>query len=292
MNDLKTITLDKARVESIVAKFAEAGNTAQEGFYDLVEYGAEVLGEHTDANGKVAKTARTLLMLAFETELLDKANLSKSYFAPAVTLAYGLASGSLSTAFDFVWDNFCDVGDNLDNSVVRGPLYSPSRLSACWGKLNQKKGRVIIEVTPDGLLVAGHPWHTLTIKELRNLNQGQEKDPRVEDIMKALLGNYDNLDKQPGSLMKTVDGLRDSNETLESENLEGLALRLQAFIEEERLTSNVAIADEEAKSASERADKMRDEAAEQREKLAESRTDVTDDDEERAELEATIDSES
>lgn len=271
MDDLNVINLDKARIDAIVAKFDKAGNTAQEGFYDLVEYSAEVLGQHTNDEGKVAKTARTLLMHAYEVELLDRANLSKSYFAPAITLAYNIASDALSTAFDYIWDNFLDVGKGREGAVTDGPLYSPSRLSALWGKLAQKKGKIMVEVTPEGLVVDGDLFHTLTIAQLRKLNKGEGKDPRVEDVFIGLLGDFENLDKKPGALAKMVEALRSTNEGLNSEDLEGLAMRTMAFIEDERCTSSIAIAQAEADTADAKVAAARKDAQERIGVLAEQR---------------------
>ena len=279
MKDLKVITLDEARIDAIVALYDKAGNTAQQGFEALVVYSAEVLGEHTNDEGKVAKSARTLLMHAYETDLLDRANLSKSYLAPALTLAYNIASDTLSTAFDHIMSNFCEVGKDFEDAVTDGALFTPARLAAGWGKLAQKKGTIIVEVTPEGLMFGGKPWHTLTIAEIKRLSDGKSKDPRIEDIFIGLLGNSDNLDKQPGAIVKLVEGVRTANEGLNSEDLEGLALRTIAFVEDERVSSSIAIAQAEADTATAKVDAARDASqerigvlAEERAKLAEAIT--------------------
>ena len=251
MDDLNQISLDDDRLDPIVDLFDAAGNTAQEGFQRLVEYGAEILASFRDSKGKVPRGLKTQLTTQFEVKLLDKANLSKSYLSPASAFAMMIANEEMSPAFEFIWENFLDVGLGLTNSVTSGPLYTPGRLNAIWGRLAAKQNSICV-VEADGLLIKKHPWHTLTVKQLQALNAGATKDPRVEDLIKAIFGNPENLEKQPGKVLKLVADLRKANETLESATLEGIATIIDEFVEEQRGNINVMLAEEEVASAAKR----------------------------------------
>jgi len=261
MQDLDTnITLSDESVAPIIAAASQGADFMQKAFQHMVVLGADKLAPYLqqtrDGSMKLVRGMKQKYRIALELKLLERVNLSKSYLTPASTLAAMVCEGSMSAAFEHIWDNFLETGDDLPGSVVSGPLYAPSRLNALWGKLAQKKGETPVEVTADGLMVEfdgkQRPWHTLTIAELGAANKGASSAPKVADIIKDLFGDPENLDKKKGKLLKLVEDIEEKNQTLESEALDGVCHTIRAFIEEQRDEVAITLAEAEVESAARR----------------------------------------
>jgi len=271
MKDFSNFKLNKERIDEVKDLFARGENEAQSAFKVLVSYIYDELEAHRDGS----KVAPRGLMAAMKQQMViegfgEKGTLSKSYLQPSFALASALHKGA-STVIEAIWDDFLATGEDLEGSVTRGPLFTPSRLNAAWGNLNAKGDNCHFRADMEGIIAetseGDRPWHTLNIADLKALNKSKDTGPKVVSTLMRVLGNPDNLEKKPGSLAKVVKTLRDDNEKLKSEVIGGFADRLDGIITDLRGDLAVSLAEAEV----ERAEQMKHEAQKKRLERAQNR---------------------
>jgi hypothetical protein len=251
MKDFTNFKANAERVADIRLSFDAGASEAQVAFKKLVTYVFDELEDHRDGD----KGAPRGLMTKLKDELViagfgEKGTLAKSYLNPAFTMASVIHYDKASICVLEVWENFLDVGAELEGSVTNGPLFTPGRLNACWGKLNSSGEETPFEVTMDGIVAKGErPWHTLTIADLSALNKRGTTDPKVEASLKRVFGDPEKLDKRPGELAKVVKGLRKDNESIKSEILEDVCQKLEGTIDDYRDDLTVTLAEAESEGA-------------------------------------------
>jgi hypothetical protein len=252
MKDIANFKVDGERISVIKQRFNEGASAAQAAFAMLIAYIVEVLDAHRPSEGEKAPNGLiTKLRQEFEVcGLKEKGNLSSSYTTVSLTLASAIHRNALTTPLEHVWANFEDVGEGLDGSKVDGPLYNPGRLNAAWGALARTdESKSPFEVTGEGILGNGTPWHQLRIKDLKDLNSRGTTTPKVVDSIKRVLGDPEDFEKKPGSLMKLASVLRTENESMQSEAIGDLCSTIEGFIEEQRDDIGVVLAVEDRAAA-------------------------------------------
>lgn len=257
MKDFSNFKANDERMDLIITLFAEGANSTQVAFKETVQYVLDELEAHRDGDKPAPRGCLAAIKKEFEIRgLLERGTLSKSYMSPAFGLASALHSGSASPMVQHLWEDFLATGDDLEGSVVKGPLYTPGRLNACWGKLNAPKDTPF-SATLDGIVAddgdkGERAWHSLTIPELKALNQGKVTSPKVEASLMRVLGDPSKLDKRPGELAKVAQKLRDDNEEMRSDIIASLADTIESFVEGQRSDLAVTLANAEVEAATKR----------------------------------------
>jgi len=257
MKDFANFKCNDDRMKEIQDLFAEGASVAQVAFKATVSYILEELEAHRDGTKPAPRGCLAAIKKDFEIRgLSERGTLSKSYMSPSFGLASALHNGKASPMVTYLWDNFLDDGDDLDNSVVKGPLYTPGRLNACWGKLNALQDTPF-SATLDGIVAddgdkGERPWHGLTIPELKALNAGKVTSPKVASSLMRVLGDPSKLEKRPGELAKVASKLRTENEELRSDIVSDLCDTIEGFIEDQRSDLAVTLADAEVEAAQKR----------------------------------------
>ncbi len=254
MKDFTNWSPNEERVTLIRDGFAKGENEAQVAFRDLISYVYDELEAHRDGD----KQAPRGLMAAMKNGLIiagfgEKGTLAKSYLNPAFTFASTLHGGKASPVILAIWDDFLVTGEEHEGAQTKGPLYTPGRLNAGWGRL------VRTEDTPfradmDGIIAVDKEgnerhWATLSIAEIKALNQRGDVNPKVGASLMRVLGNPENLEKRPGELAKVVAKLRTDNEHLKSEVIADFCDNLDGVISDLRGDMAVTLAECEVEAA-------------------------------------------
>jgi len=252
MLDIKTFKANAARLSAIRSAFGSSEENAQIAFEDLVNYCVEVFDSARPAPGKAPQRGiQNALRQELEVNGFKEGQLSSSYSTPALNLASRLCDNEVAPIVSFVWDHFLDTGDQLEGSVVVGPLYTPSRLNALGGMLTSKDKSNPVQPTLNGIEVAGKPFHTLTVQAIKDAVKGEPGSPEVVNVLRAALGNPKDFERNPGSLMKVVRDIDKANLVCKSEELNALARSFERSVLEARQNIEVIImADEKAKAES------------------------------------------
>lgn len=253
MLDIKQFKANGARISQIREAFGESEATAQSAFEDLVNYCVEVFDSARPAPGKAPQRGiQTVLRKELEVNGFKEGHLSSSYLTPALNLASRLCDAEVAPVVAFVWEHFQDLGNELEGSVVVGPLYTPSRLNAMGGMLTSKDKSNPVQPTLDGLEVGGKPFHTLTVQAIKDAVKGEPGTPEVANILRSVLGNPKDFDRNPGQLMKVIRDIDKANVVCKSEELNSLARSFERLILESRRNIEVIVmADEKAKAEAE-----------------------------------------
>lgn len=252
--DFTNFKADADRVGEIREAFDGGEIKAQVAFALLVAYVIDEMNAHRDGEkgaprGLLTKLKDELVIAGFG----EKGTLAKSYLNPAFTMASSIHYNRASVCIRHVHENFEDTGENLEGSVTRGPLYTPGRLNAAWGRLNSDGDESPFEVDMDGIVANGErPWHTLTIQDLKDLNQRGSTDPKVGASLKRVFGDPEKLEKRPGEIAKVVKGLRKDNESIRSDILAAVCDTIDGFIEDQRVDLQVTLAQADAEGAQQR----------------------------------------
>jgi len=250
MLDIKNFKVNAARVNAIREAFGDSEATAQSAFEDLVNYCIEVFDSARPAPGKAPQRGiQTVLRKELEVNGFKEGQLSSSYLTPALNLASRLCDTEVAPVVAFVWEHFQDLGQELEGSVVVGPLYTPSRLNAMGGMLTSKDKSNPVQPTLEGLEIGGKAFHTLTIQAIKDAVKGEQGSPEVVNILRSVLGNPKDFDRNPGQLMKVIRDIDKQNLVCKSEELNALARSFERLILESRRNIEVIVmADEKAKA--------------------------------------------
>ena len=238
--DFTNFEVNAERIVIIKDKFAAGEASAQDAFGDLIGYILDELNAHKDGDKPAPRGLLNAIKLRMGIAGLgETGTLSKSYIGPSFTLASKLHTGKVSVVMRaIVEDFFQQLGSDFEGAVTRGPLFTPSRLNACWGALMKEdspfhvdiEGERIVAIDDNGKV---HPWHTMTIKELKAFRDGSPA-PKIEGSLNRVLGNAKDYDKHPGELMKVVSKLRTENETFDSDIVEQMCLQIEEFVTDQR----------------------------------------------------------
>jgi hypothetical protein len=272
MKDFSNFKANPERMDEIVSLYAQGASAAQIAFKASVQYVLDELEAHREGDKPAPRGCLAAIKKEFEIRgLSERGTLSKSYMSPTFGLASTLHSGKASPMVQHLWDNFLDDGDDFEESVVKGPLYTPGRLNACWGKLNASQDTPF-SATLDGIVAddgdkGERPWQSLTIPELKALNAGKQTSPKVAASLMRVLGDPSKLDKRPGELAKVAAKLRTENEEMKSDIIADLCSTIEGFVDDQRNDLSVTLADAEVEAAQKRklaAEKRRLERAEKK----------------------------
>jgi hypothetical protein len=250
MLDIKSFKANAARLGTIREAFGSSEANAQSAFEDLVNYCVEVFDSARPAPGKAPQRGiQSALRKELELNGFKEGHLSSTYINPSLNLASRLCDTEVAPVVSFVWDHFLDCGDELEGSVVVGPLYTPTRLNALGGMLTSKDKSNVVQPTLDGLEVSGKPFHTLTVAAIKEAVKGEVGDPEVVNVLRSALGNPKDFERNPGTLMKVVRDIDKANLVCKSDELNALARSFERQILEARQNIEVIImADEKAKA--------------------------------------------
>lgn len=273
MQDVKELSFNDDGLKSILDQFGEGEGTKQTAFGRLIDWCKAHLEPFKKERGGVARGAVTALRN--HVEMMDLGGLTTSYIVPSVTIASAVIKGSISRTLEYILENLDEEGSG-EEGHIKGPLFVPGRLNACWGLITKKDGSPF-EVTMEGLMLKGKPFSTYRIKDLKEVAAGPEVVKSGVEKLLSIVGEDPRAVKDPdkakaGTLGSMLKKLREDNTSQEKPDkaVESFCDSLEGFLNERREELSIEVAVEEEAKAAERRMKLE----ERRRKRAEGRTEV------------------
>lgn len=252
MQNIDKPTFNDESLSVILGEFASGEQTKQGAFGKLIGWCKDHLAPFKKERGGVARGAVTALRN--HVEQMDLAGLTSSYVVPSVTMASALIKGDYSSTLEYVIENL-DMEGSGEDGEIRGPLFTPGRLNACWGLITKKQGSPF-EVTMEGLKLGGRLFATYRIKELKEFAAGPERTRSDIEELLGILGEdpaskEDPSKAKPGTMGGILKKVREKNEEQPSAAMTSFADAFEKFLAEQRIMLSREVAVHEAAKAQE-----------------------------------------
>jgi hypothetical protein len=171
LKDVSIMHLDDNVIAEIARKFSKGDTTRQEAFSDLVDANVTDLSKYVDVkeNGalRVVRKACGRQRRLLELSALKTASIASTYIQPSVELAKASIEGDNSEAYAYAIENLTEDMDPTKGDISSGPLFSPSRLSACGKELKKPEGSKFSVDAEEGLLLCGKRFGSFNIEEIK-----------------------------------------------------------------------------------------------------------------------------